>query len=96
MGGQVIKTNKWWGNVPRTQESQADPVVIAPVSLDVLADQVARANNAVVHREAELARAQIHLEECQQALINRMIEVAQTSGIREFKYKPTPKRGDEE
>lgn len=83
MGGQVIKT-KWWGNVPRTQEGQADSVVIQPTSLDVLSDQVARAMNSVVHCQAELTRAEIHLERCQQAWVNRMIEVAQQNGIKDF------------
>lgn len=95
MGGQVIKT-KWWGNVQRTEGQGApDPVVIQPVSLDVLSDQVARAMNNVVHCQAELTRAETHLEACQQAWINRMLEVAQQNGIRDFKFKSRP-QGDEE
>lgn len=81
--GEVVKT-RWWGRIDRTQTHDVEQVVIQPVSLDVLSDQVARAMNAVVHCQAELARAQIHLEQCQQALVNRMIEVAQQAGIRDF------------
>lgn len=82
--GEVVKSSRWWGRIDRTHPHEPDHVVIRPVSLDVLSDQVARAMNAVVHSQAELARAQIHLEQCQQALVNRMIEVAQQAGIRDF------------
>ena len=92
MGGQVVKT-KWWGNVQRTEGQSASEhsVVIQPTSLDVLSDQVARAMNHVVHCQTELARAQYHLEQTQQAWINRMLDVAQQNGIKDFKFKPLPK-----
>jgi hypothetical protein len=84
--GQVVRTARWWGKVERTQTENPDrePVTIQPVSLDVLSDQVARAMNAVVHSQAELTRAEMHLERCQQAWVNRCIEVAKQNGIKDF------------
>ena len=85
--GDVVKTSRWWGRVERTQTHTPDQISVQPPSLDMLADQVARSMNAVVHCQAELARAQIRLEQDQQVLVNRMIEVAHSAGIREFKVR---------
>lgn len=84
--GQVIKT-RWWKSVDRTQTHEPEQVVIQPVSLDVLGDQVARAMNHVVHCQAELTRAELNLERCQQAWVNRVIEMARQNGIKEFRAR---------
>ena len=80
---------RFWKNVERTKDNQDQvvEVIAEPTSLDVLTDQVRRAYNVKVHCEAELARAQHHLERCQQSLVNRMVEVARENGIRDFKIR---------
>lgn len=97
--GEVVKERRFfWQGIERTQTGRdyTQPVVIAQVSLDVLAEQVRVANNALVHAEAEADKKRRHFELCQQALSNRMIEVARASGIKEIKFRALPVQEDEE
>lgn len=97
--GEVVKERRFfWQGVERTQTGRdyTQPVIIAQVSLDVLAEQVRAANNAWVMANAEADKRLRHLELCRQALANRMFEVAQISGIKEIKFKALPQREDEE
>lgn len=97
--GEVVKTQRggWWNRIERTETGRdySQPVVVAQVSLDVLAEQVRVANNALVHAEAEADKKRRHFELCQQALSNRMVEVARASGIREIKFRALPQPEDE-
>jgi hypothetical protein len=98
--GEVVNPRRsgWWNKVDVTgrDATTVEPVVIQAVSLDVLAEQAHVARNAVVHCEAELDKRMRHLERCQQALSNRMVEVAKQNGIREIKFRALPAEGDEE
>lgn len=87
--GEVV-TRRWWARAERTQTHEPEQVVIQPVSLDVLGDQVARAMNHVVHCQAELTRAELNLERCQQAWVNRVIEMARQNGIKDFRARELP------
>lgn len=82
--GQVVKTGRFWRSVPKTENLDAEPIVISRTSLDTLTATVELARNRVVHCQCELAKAENAFQEAQAAWADAVLERGSELGIAEF------------